>query len=102
MFDMLRNDATSLRKAKRLVVDEYNRNKAPGIRPLEDDDVLIIQFSWVLKNWKAQARTGINEYLYEVTYDGENKRSYVDTYKLKRNTNIWDEGDPSHNTTEEY
>jgi hypothetical protein len=54
--------------------------------PLPIEDVYIVWFVNVLQNWKALVSTNAkdNRY-YEVTFDGDKKRTYVDEYGRKSN-----------------
>ena len=54
------------------------------------DQLYIVWFAKVLKNWKALVSTGArseNDY-FEVTHDGEWGQTYVDTYDKKSNQTI--------------
>jgi hypothetical protein len=96
IYDRLagRRSPKFIENAKQLVVDEYNKNRAPGVEAITEEDVFIVWFSKVLQNWKALVGTHIpdDHKYYEVTYDGDNKRAYVDTYIKKRNACFWDNG----------
>lgn len=68
-------------KAKRLV-QEVRDDKA---------DVYVVWFSKTLQNWKALLSTDIPDGLYyEVTYNGDLKEAYVDTYSKVSNVAIKD------------
>lgn len=78
-----------LYKAKRLVMEHHNAltDEANG-RLLTVDDIYIVWFAKVLKNWKALVSTGLaNGLYYEVTYNGEDYETYLDVYaKITNNT----------------
>jgi hypothetical protein len=80
-----------LNKAKRLVTEEIAKSEIVGL----DDawpEIYIVWFSKTLQNWKAMLSTNwANGKYYEVTYDGDKKRAYVDTYKKTMNTVVPDE-----------
>jgi len=61
----------------------YGENSAV---PLPIEDVYIVWFCNALQNWKALVSTNAkdNRY-YEVTCDGEKKRTYIDEYGKKSN-----------------
>jgi len=101
-----------LKKAKGLVVEHYNNRLMPSVETLmaetdmtrgeatEDlankritkDDVFIVWFSKVLQNWKALVATNVvDDALYfEVTYNGDKKETYIDTYDKIHNVAIPD------------
>lgn len=71
-----------LRKAKDSVC------KIVGINP---DDLYIVWFAKTLQNWKAIVSTDVESgLLFEVTYNGDKKETYVDVYKKHLNTAIVD------------
>lgn len=74
-----------LKKAKRSVVT------ASKAMRLHEEDVYIVWFAKVLGNWKALISTDAISGLYwEVTYNGNNKETYVDTYSKSSNVAIAD------------
>lgn len=55
------------------------------------DDMYVVWFSKTLQNWKALISTNRADGMYyEVTYDGEKKRTYIDAYKKTENAVITD------------
>ena len=89
MFDV---DALQ-KKAKQIVVDYYNDNveKTDGVE-LTQDNVFIVWFSKTLQNWKAMVSTTVSDGMYyEVTYNGNDKETYLDAYKKWENKHIADE-----------
>ncbi len=76
-----------LYRAKKIVVDYFNSgvDVTDGNR-ITMDDVFIVWFSKTLQNWKALVSTVVSDGMYyEITYDGDKKRTYVDAYKKWRN-----------------
>lgn len=50
------------------------------------DDVYIVWFCYILGGWKALVSTTLpDDQYYEVTYDREKGRTYIDVYKKKEN-----------------
>lgn len=75
-----------LNKAKRLVRDEVAKNHH-GKTP----EIYIVWFSKVLQNWKALLSTNLPDgKYYEVTYNGDKREAYVDTYRKESNVAIPD------------
>jgi hypothetical protein len=55
------------------------------------DDLYVVWFTKTLQNWKALISTNLPDGMYyEVTYDGEKKRTYIDAYKKFENVVITD------------
>jgi hypothetical protein len=53
------------------------------------DDVYVVWFSKVLKNWKALVSTTLPDGMYyEVTYNGDTEETYLDAYKKFNNVAI--------------
>jgi len=80
-------------KARLLVAQYYNSKVEKGMnRPtLGLDDVYIVWFSKTLQNWKCLVSTTVPDGMYyEVTYNGEEKETYVDAYKKWDNIAIPD------------
>jgi hypothetical protein len=73
-------------KAKRIVqqlVDELHGTGHP---------VYVVWFCKTLQNWKALVSTDVEDgRYYEVTYDGDKTRAYVDTYVKTANLTFTDE-----------
>lgn len=56
------------------------------------EDVYVVWFSKVLQNWKALVSTTLPDGMYyEVTYNGDEKVTYIDAYKKFDNVAILDE-----------
>jgi hypothetical protein len=59
----------------------------------EDLEVTLVWFTKTLQNWKAIVITNLlDDLMYEVTYDGNKKQTYIDTYHKIENVCIPDEG----------
>ena len=55
------------------------------------DEVYVVWFSKTLQNWKALVSTTLPDGMYyEVTYDGNKARAYLDAYKKFDNVTITD------------
>lgn len=55
------------------------------------DDIYVVWFAKTLQNWKALLSTNLTDGMYyELTYDGEKKRTYIDAYKKSDNVVITD------------
>ena len=53
------------------------------------DEVLLVWFSKTLQNWKALVITTLPEDLYyEVTFDGNKRVAYIDTYVKLNNEEV--------------
>lgn len=67
--------------AKRVVVVNYNENRAEEAEELTMENTAIVWFSKTLQNFKALVITTLPDDLYyEVTYDGDNNQIYLDVY----------------------
>lgn len=77
-------DLTRLQAAQ-LLVYEYVKarlEKTDTRVTFEIDSVYIVWFSKTLQNWKALLSTTLPDAMYyEVTYDGDRARAYIDAYK---------------------
>lgn len=69
----------------RNIVYNYRESQFDKSDPVPDfglQDVYVVWFSKTLQNWKALVSTTLpDEMYYEVTYDGDNGRTYLDVYK---------------------
>lgn len=89
------NWALSFPARARLRVYEYvkerlDKNDTQVI--FDEDCVYLVWFSKTLKNWKAMVVTTLPDGMYyEVTYDGDNRQTYIDAYKKFDNVCIKDE-----------
>lgn len=84
---------TMMEKARRLVMEYFNEHvDVTEMLNLTMNDVFVVWFSKTLQNWKALVSTTIPDGMYyEVTYDGDKKRAYIDVYKKWENVVVHDE-----------
>jgi hypothetical protein len=81
-------------KAQRIVFEyaEAHLDKTDA-RNFSVNDVYVTWFSKTLKSWKALVSTRLLDGMYyEVTYDGDKRRTYLDAYKKFDNVTIEDGG----------
>lgn len=80
------------RKAKQLVVDNYNAHHNKNeTEPLTLDDVFIVSFSVIFGNWKAFVASNVARGLiYQVTYNDRRSESNIEIYKRINNVRIAD------------
>ena len=81
-----------MEKARRLVMEMFNENVeiTDGFK-LTMDDVYVVWFSKTLQNWKALVSTNVSDGMYyEVTYNGDKKETYIDSYKKWQNKRVVD------------
>lgn len=82
-------------RARELIKNYYNSNVA-GVTDVATDyvtleQVYVVWFVKVLKNWKALvATTNPDGRYFEVTYDGEKCQSYIDNYLKTHNIAVPD------------
>jgi hypothetical protein len=81
-----------LKKAKRLVVNYYNRRvEITDDFEITEENVFIVWFCKTLQNWKALVSTTVSDGMYyEVTYNGDKQETYLDAYKKWENVKIED------------
>jgi uncharacterized protein DUF6275 len=80
-----------LDKAKAIVWD-YVMSHLDKSDPIPDFKVYEVTFSYTLGNWKAMISTTLPDKMYyEVTYDRDNKCTYLDAYIKLDNKKIMDE-----------
>lgn len=90
-------------KAKRLVYQyiKLRLNESGEHQTFSQDEVFVVWFCKTLQNWKALLSTSLpDEMYYEVTYDGDNFRTYIDAYKKFNNVCIPDEEPVQHITVQ--
>ena len=78
--------------AKMLVAQYFNRKveKTDNFK-LEEDDVYIVWFCYILGGWKALISTTVPDGMYyEVTHNKEKDETYLDAYKKIDNVAIPD------------
>ena len=82
-------------KAKQIVIDYYNEHvEITETKKLTESEVFIVWFSKTLQNWKALISTTISDGMYyEVTYNGDKKETYLDSYMKWENVCVKDEED---------
>lgn len=83
------------KKAKQIVIDYYNEHvEITDNKKLTESEVFIVWFSKTLQNWKALVSTTISDGMYyEVTYNGDKKETYLDSYMKWENVCVKDEED---------
>lgn len=76
--------------AKEVVLNYANKHiDKTGNVQIVLDDVYIVWFCKTLQNWKALLSTTLPDGMYyEVTYNGDKKEVYLDTYKKFENQKI--------------
>lgn len=91
---MLINEISTdmMTKARNIVAQYFNTHTdVTNNFNLNIEDVYVVWFSKTLQNWKALVSTNIPDGMYyEVTYDGDMKRAYLDAYKKWANVVIPD------------
>lgn len=82
-------------KAKQIVIDYYDEHvEITDNKKLKESEVFIVWFSKTLQNWKALVSTTISDGMYyEVTYNGDKKETYLDSYRKWENVCVKDEED---------
>jgi uncharacterized protein DUF6275 len=82
------------RQLVRIFVEDHfdvTDNKVPNF------DTFVVWFSKTLQNWKALVSTTLPDgKYYEVTYDGDQKRTYVDAYVKFDNQTVTDDEHKAH------
>jgi hypothetical protein len=69
-------------------------NTAAGRDLLQPGDVYVVWFCKTLQNWKALVSTTLKDNMYyEVTYDGDGQRAYLDAYQKVHNLVVNDYAD---------
>lgn len=86
------NNDMMINKAKRVVMEYFNsRVEKTDKTQITMDDVFVVWFCKTLQNWKAMVSTTVSDGMYyEVTYNGDNKETYLDAYKKWENVVIKD------------
>lgn len=80
-----------IQKAKQLVAEEYNHSFIIEEEEVTSLEFYVVWFSKTLQNWKAMVSTDLESGLYwEVTYNGDKKETYIDTYTKKYNRAVPD------------
>jgi hypothetical protein len=85
---------TAMQAKARRIVYKYiveHRTHTSEFISFDLNGVYVVWFSKTLQNWKALLNTTLSDGMYyEVTYDGDRKRSYLDAYKRSDNIMIPD------------
>lgn len=80
-------------KSKEALVQFINHGDNNFQTPITMDDVYVTWFSKTLQNHKALYYIPTDEYnscYFEVTYNGDKKETYIDTYKKISNNTVAD------------
>ena len=82
-----------INKARQIVTDYYNKTMpGTGLPKIEIGSVYVVWFCKTLQNWKALLSTDVpDDTYYEVTYDGDQGRAYLDVYVKAHNEIIQDD-----------
>lgn len=76
-------------KAKQIVINYVNLHKNILYKPITKDDVYIVWFCKTLQNFKVLLSTTLPDGMYyEVTFDGDKNKYYLDVYKKWKNISI--------------
>ena len=68
-------------QARERVRQVFNDFRNEGVPELSLDEFYVVWFSKTLQHWKALVSTTLPDGVYyEVTYNGDNKETYVDIY----------------------
>jgi hypothetical protein len=84
---------TFTQKAQRLVFEYVKERleKTDTHVTFSPEEVYVVWFSKTLLNWKALLSTTLPDGMYyEVTYDGDKSRTYIDAYKEFENVMVED------------
>lgn len=72
-------------QARQIVFDYVRQHLDPSDNladPFTIDEVYVVQFTYILKNWKALVSTSLPDGMYyEITYDVRKSVAYLDPYK---------------------
>ena len=77
-------------RAKKLITDYFNgRVEVTDHKRITEDDVFVVWACKILQNNKALLSTTVSDGMYyEISYDGDKKRFYLDAYKKWENKEI--------------
>lgn len=77
-------------RAKKLIADYFNDHvEVTDHKRITKDDVFVVWACKILQNNKALLSTTVSDGMYyEITYDGDKKRFYLDAYKKWENKEI--------------
>lgn len=80
-----------IEEAKLIVQKAFYHDYMFGEDPLPLKDIYVVWFAKTLQNWKAIVSTNVrDDRIYEVTYNGDKKETYLDAYVKHSNTVIPD------------
>lgn len=81
-----------LERFRQMVADYFNeRVDATSAAHITTDDVYVVWSCKTLQNWKALLSTTVPDLMYyELTYDGDKGRTYLDAYRKWENVTIPD------------
>lgn len=80
-----------IEKARNLVWDQFYPQARLFEMGFGVKDVYVVWFTKTLQNWKAVLSTNVkDDMIYEVTYNGDKRESYVDAYKKVDNVRVPD------------
>lgn len=76
-------------KAKQIVINYVNLHRNILYKSITKDDVYIVWFCKTLQNFKVLLSTTLPDGMYyEVTFDGDKNKYYLDVYKKWKNISI--------------
>lgn len=76
-------------KVKQIIIDYANLHRNILYKPITKDDVYIVWFCKTLQNFKVLLSTTLPDGIYyEVTFDGDKNKYYLDVYKKWKNISI--------------
>jgi hypothetical protein len=80
-------------KAQLMVAQYYNRRVVTTNEVMiSTDEVYVVWFCKTLRNWKALLSTTVPDGMYyELSYNGDDKVTYLDAYKMINNISVPDE-----------
>ena len=76
-------------KTKQIIVNYVNFHRNISHKPITKDDVYIVWFCKTLQNFKVLLSTTLPDGMYyEITFDGDKNKYYLDAYKKWKNISI--------------
>jgi Family of unknown function (DUF6275) len=90
--DFVQDSDRYLRRAKNLVIENYNDYHKPGLRY---DEVYVISFTKILTSWKALLGSSVvRGQAWLVTHNGPRRETYLDIYKKSGHVKFKEENMP--------